>query len=147
MYNSNCRRVSDVSDPGERGFPETAMTGGRAGGARSPIHAGVGIWICLFTLAQSVLAQSSHGAAPAIVMMDALAGSAYTQTLAAAGTAPIEWSVTGGVLPGGRSPGPSSGMISGTPVVPGVFTFAAVSPGEETAPGQKIQWPDREGTS
>src|ERR1039458_8924042 len=43
-----------------------------------------------------------------------LTGTAYSLTLAATGTAPMTWSVTGGALPSGLTLG-SSGTISGTP--------------------------------
>jgi GH18 family chitinase len=51
-------------------------------------------------------------------------GTAYSQTLAASGTAPITWTVTSGALPNGLSLNSSTGVISGTPASPGTFTLA-----------------------
>jgi len=51
-------------------------------------------------------------------------GIAYAQTLTATGgTAPYNWSITSGTLPSGLSLNPGSGLISGTPSVPGVSNF------------------------
>lgn len=49
-------------------------------------------------------------------------GTAYSQTLAADGTAPIAWSVTGGSLPEGLTLS-NDGTISGTPTAAGTYTF------------------------
>lgn len=49
-------------------------------------------------------------------------GQAYSQTLAASGTAPITWTRTSGTLPTGLSLS-SAGVISGTPTAGGSFTF------------------------
>lgn len=48
-------------------------------------------------------------------------GEAYSQTLAATGTAPITWSIDSGSLPAGLSL--SGDTISGTPTTAGTFTF------------------------
>ncbi|HWR52618.1 MAG TPA: glycosyl hydrolase family 18 protein [Bryobacteraceae bacterium] len=52
-----------------------------------------------------------------------VAGTAYSQTLAANGTTPITWSVTAGSLPGGVTLNSSAGVISGTPTSSGTFNF------------------------
>lgn len=60
-------------------------------------------------------------------------GEAYSQTLAATGTAPITWSIDSGSLPAGLSL--SGDTISGTPTTTGTFTFtvkAANSAGDDT---------------
>lgn len=49
------------------------------------------------------------------------AGDAYSQTLAATGTAPITWSIESGSLPAGLTL--SGNTISGTPTAAGTFTF------------------------
>ena len=61
------------------------------------------------------------------------AGAAYSQTLAATGTAPISWSIESGSLPAGLTL--SGNTISGTPTTAGTFTFevkAANGAGSDT---------------
>ena len=61
-------------------------------------------------------------------------GVAFTQTLAATGTAPITWSVTAGSLPAGLTLA-SGGLLSGTPTVNGAYNFtvsATNSAGSDT---------------
>ncbi len=54
----------------------------------------------------------------------ATANNAYTTTLiASGGTAPYSWTVTAGQLPFGIGLTPSTGMLSGTPLVPGNYSF------------------------
>ncbi len=50
-------------------------------------------------------------------------GTAYSQTLAADGTAPVVWSVSEGSLPDGLNLNSGTGVISGTPSTAGTGTF------------------------
>src|SRR5438309_602935 len=53
------------------------------------------------------------------------AGSAYSTTLAASGgSTPYTWTVSAGALPGGLTLS-SAGLISGTPITAGTFSFTA----------------------
>jgi hypothetical protein len=58
---------------------------------------------------------------------DAMAGTPYSFTLAAAGgQGPYSWQVSAGSLPDGLSLNGASGTISGTPGTPGTFNFTVV---------------------
>ena len=54
---------------------------------------------------------------------DGKVGEAYSQTLAADGTAPITWSISGGALPDGLKLDENTGGISGEPTAEGTATF------------------------
>ena len=54
---------------------------------------------------------------------NATVGTAYSQTLAATGTAPITWAVSTGSLPVGLTLNASTGAITGTPTAAGTVTF------------------------
>ena len=55
-------------------------------------------------------------------LLDGTVGTAYSQTLAADGSAPIAWSITNGALPEGLTLS-NDGTISGTPTAAGTYTF------------------------
>ena len=54
---------------------------------------------------------------------DGKVGETYSQTLAADGTAPITWSISGGALPDGLKLDENTGGISGEPTAEGTATF------------------------
>ena len=63
-------------------------------------------------------------------------GTGYSQTLqASGGTAGYTWSITAGSLPNGLTLAPTTGGISGTPTVSGVFNFTA-SVTDSSSPAQ-----------
>ena len=60
----------------------------------------------------------TRGTAPSITtttLSNAVVGQAYSQTIAATGTAPITWGITAGNLPAGLSLNTATGAITGTP--------------------------------
>jgi len=60
---------------------------------------------------------------------EAFSGTEYSQTLQQSGAlAPVVWTVVGGALPGGLSLS-ADGVISGMPMVSGLFTFVAQATG------------------
>ena len=67
---------------------------------------------------------------------DGTAGTAYSQTLTAIGTAPITWTIESGALPAGLNLAADTGVISGTPTTTGTAEFtvkAANAAGNDTA--------------
>ena len=80
----------------------------------------------LLTAVKNAMGPIQTATAPVITTGSVAAGTvgtAYSQTLAASGTAPITWSVIGGSLPAGLSISSSNGVLSGTPAASGVSTF------------------------
>ena len=78
----------------------------------------------LFT-ASCTVTVNAPATAPNIItdtLPDGKVGEAYSQTLTANGTAPITWSIDGG-LPAGLSLNADTGEISGTPTAEGTATF------------------------
>jgi hypothetical protein len=74
--------------------------------------------------------QCSIAVQPAVAVTAALSngisGTSYAVTLASTGgIGPFVWSTTAGSLPPGLTLNPSSGQITGTPLVPGTFNFTA----------------------
>ena len=68
---------------------------------------------------------------------NAAVGTAYSQTLAATGgTAPYGWAVTAGSLPLGLTLGAGTGVISGTPTLPGSATFTVTATDSTRTTGQ-----------
>ncbi len=60
------------------------------------------------------------------VLVNGLAGAAYSQALSASGgKQPYTWSITAGALPGGMQLNSASGLISGTPATAGAYAFTA----------------------
>lgn len=59
-------------------------------------------------------------------LASAVAGSAFTATIAATGSQLITYALTG-ALPAGLVLDPASGVISGTPTTPGAFSFAVTA--------------------
>ena len=90
----------------------------------------------LFT-ATCTVTVNAPDAAPSITtdtLPNGKVGEAYSQTLTANGTAPITWSIDGG-LPAGLSLNVNTGEISGTPTAAGTSTFtvkATNSAGSDT---------------
>ena len=60
------------------------------------------------------------------LLPDGAVGVLYSQNLAATGTAPITWSITGGSLPTGLTIA-ANGTISGTPTAAGTVTFTVMA--------------------
>ena len=84
-------------------------------------------------------AQFAPGIFDVTITTDALpdgkVGEAYSQNLAADGTAPITWSISGGALPDGLKLDENTGGISGMPTAAGTSTFtvkATNSAGSDT---------------
>lgn len=76
------------------------------------------------------IAEAAITVAPAIttaLLPSGGVGVAYSQTVAATGTAPITWAVTSGALPAGLSIDGATGLISGTPTTAGLASFTVTA--------------------
>ncbi len=112
-WTSDNETVATVSEDGV----VTAVAGGTAV-ITATTHDGLFTATCTVTV-------NSPDAAPTITtdtLPDGKVGEAYSQTLTATGTAPITWSIDGG-LPAGLSLNADTGEISGTPTAEGTATF------------------------
>ena len=72
------------------------------------------------------ITETDPGTAPVITtasLPDSYIDAAYSQTLAASGTAPVIWSVVDGSLPLGLTLSDATGVISGKPTATGTSTF------------------------
>ena len=124
-WSSDNEAVATVSEDGV----VTAVAGGTAV-ITATTHDGLFTATCTVTV-------NAPDAAPTITtdtLPDGKVGEAYSQTLTATGTAPITWSIDGG-LPAGLSLNADTGEISGTPTAEGTATFtvkATNSAGSDT---------------
>ena len=112
-WTSDNETVATVSEDGV----VTAVAGGTAV-ITATTHDGLFTATCTVTV-------NAPDAAPSITtdtLPDGKVGEAYSQTLTATGTAPITWSIDGG-LPAGLSLNKDSGEISGTPTADGTAKF------------------------
>lgn len=57
----------------------------------------------------------------------AIADTAYTQALASGADGSVAWSVASGALPTGLTLDQGSGVLAGTPTIPGTYTFTVVA--------------------
>ena len=124
-WSSDNEAVATVSEDGV----VTAVAGGTAV-ITATTHDGFFTATCTVTV-------NAPDAPPSITtdtLPDGKVGEAYSHTLTATGTAPITWSIDGG-LPAGLSLNKDTGEISGTPTTAGTSTFtvkATNSAGSDT---------------
>lgn len=93
----------------------------------------------LITIATTSTDSSSPLAISTTTLPQAIVGSAYTSTLAAAGgTSPYTWSITSGALPAGLSLAANTGILSGTPASSGNDSFG-IKATDSSSPAQSVK--------